>query len=332
MATNTKSQESENTTESDGCNQSMDPNLEYTMKHARRGMALIFNQKNFDCELKVRKGTDADRDNLVSRFKELDFEVKAYNDYSQDDVLFEIKKPAAANHKDADCFVCIFLSHGGNGHVYAKDGQIDIPEITDLFKGDKCRSLVGKPKIFIWQACRGDKKDDPVTPMSVEDCDDEMDVDAGVLPTLPAGADFIMCYSTAEGQCFYLCFVVRKFSSYFSSKLFKSCCFKQLECNVPPLLYYNVRLLKINFIVLFSFKGFSSFRNSSNGSWYIQDLCKILGRYHSELEFTNILTLVNMEVSSHSVLKSEDLSFTGKKQMPCFASMLTKRLFFRPKK
>ncbi|XP_056307440.1 caspase-6-like isoform X3 [Danio aesculapii] len=183
---------------------------------------------------------------------------------------------AAANHKDADCFVCIFLSHGGNGHVYAKDGQIDIPEITDLFKGDKCRSLVGKPKIFIWQACRGDKKDDPVTPMSVEDCDDEMDVDAGVLPTLPAGADFIMCYSTAE--------------------------------------------------------GFSSFRNSSNGSWYIQDLCKILGRYHSELEFTNILTLVNMEVSSHSVLKSEDLSFTGKKQMPCFASMLTKRLFFRPKK
>lgn len=32
---------------------------------------------------------------------------------------------------------------------------------------------------------------------------DEVVVDAGVLYTLPAGADFIMCYSVAEGQCFW---------------------------------------------------------------------------------------------------------------------------------
>lgn len=58
---------------------------------------------------------------------------------------------AAANHADADCFLCVFLSHGENGHVFAYDGKIDIQEITDLFKGDMCRSLVGKPKIFILQ-------------------------------------------------------------------------------------------------------------------------------------------------------------------------------------
>lgn len=58
---------------------------------------------------------------------------------------------AAANHVDADCFVCVFLSHGENGHIYANDGQIEIQEVTDLFKGNKCRSLVGKPKIFILQ-------------------------------------------------------------------------------------------------------------------------------------------------------------------------------------
>lgn len=58
---------------------------------------------------------------------------------------------AAANHADADCFVCIFLSHGENGHIYAYDEKIEIQEITDLFKGDMCRSLVGKPKIFILQ-------------------------------------------------------------------------------------------------------------------------------------------------------------------------------------
>ena len=60
--------------------------------------------------------------------------------------------PAAEdNHTDADCFVCVFLSHGEDDHVYAHDGKVYIRDVTALFKGDKCRSLVGKPKIFILQ-------------------------------------------------------------------------------------------------------------------------------------------------------------------------------------
>ncbi|XP_051993391.1 caspase-6-like isoform X2 [Xyrauchen texanus] len=185
---------------------------------------------------------------------------------------------AAANHVDADCFVCIFLSHGENGQIYAYDGVIDIQDVTALFKGDKCRSLVGKPKIFILQACRGDKHDEPVVPMDVVDSHmiNDVVVDAGVLYTLPAGADFLMCYSVAEG--------------YFSH------------------------------------------RETINGSWYIQDLCEILKRYGSTLEFTELLTLVNRKVSYRRVGNATDLKAIGKKQVPCFASMLTKKLFFRAKK
>lgn len=56
------------------------------------------------------------------------------------------------------------------------------------------------------KACRGDKHDDAVTPMDVVDSQtvNEVVVDAGALCTLPAGADFLMCYSVAEGQCFVL--------------------------------------------------------------------------------------------------------------------------------
>lgn len=56
---------------------------------------------------------------------------------------------------------------------------------------------------FKLKACRGDKHDEPVTPMDVVDSQavNEVVVDAGVLYTLPAGADFLMCYSVAEGQC-----------------------------------------------------------------------------------------------------------------------------------
>ncbi|XP_043089640.1 caspase-6-like isoform X2 [Puntigrus tetrazona] len=259
---------------------SLDPNEEYKMDHKKRGMALIFNHERFYWQLMLpsRSGTNADRENLVRRFRDLGFDVKACDDYKREEVLSTIGEAAAANHVDADCFVCVFLSHGENGHIYAYDGQIEIQEITDLFKGNKCHSLVGKPKIFILQACRGDKHDDAVTPMDVVDSQtvNEVVVDAGALSTLPAGADFLMCYSVAEG-------------------------------------YY-------------------SHRETVNGSWYIQDLCEILRRYGSTLEFTDVLTLVNRKVSIRSVANCKDRSAIGKKQVPCFASMLTKKLFFRPKK
>jgi len=42
----------------------------YNMNHKRRGLAIIFNHKNFDPRLglKTRNGTDADRDNLRWNF------------------------------------------------------------------------------------------------------------------------------------------------------------------------------------------------------------------------------------------------------------------------
>lgn len=58
---------------------------------------------------------------------------------------------AEADHSDVDCFMLVFLSHGENDHVYTFNGKISIQDITSLFKGDKCKSLVGKPKIFILQ-------------------------------------------------------------------------------------------------------------------------------------------------------------------------------------
>ncbi|KAM8843350.1 caspase-6-like [Synchiropus picturatus] len=259
----------------------LDPAEEYRMNKKRRGLALIFNQERFFWRLGMpdRHGTNADRYNLEKRLLDLKFEVKVYENYKQVEVWDKLNEAALADHSDADCFLLVFLSHGEDEHVYTYDGKISIRDITALFKGDKCQSLVGKPKIFVLQACRGDKHDEPVC--LPDDVDSEMItnedvVDAGVIRTLPAGADFIMCYSVAEG-------------------------------------YY-------------------SHRETMNGSWYIQDLCELLQKYGDSLEFTELLTLVNRKVSMRSVLRSNDKSSIGKKQVPCFASMLTKKLYFRPKK
>ncbi|KAM9363003.1 caspase-6-like [Symphorus nematophorus] len=251
-----------------------DPAEEYKY-NKRRGLAVIFNQEHFN-DGRVRHGTNVDRDNLENRLKELNFQVKVYNDSTKANVLKEIHEAAEADHSDADCFLLVFLSHGENNHVSAYDDKIDIRDITSMFKGDKCKSLVGKPKIFILQACRGNKFDDPVEACAgCRRVKDEVVEETGAIQTLPAGADFIMCYSTAE--------------------------------------------------------GYVSIRDTKHGSWYIQDLCELL-QYGEFIEFTDLLTLVTRKVSMRSVGNSSDRNAIGKKQVPCFASMLRKKLYFRPKK
>ncbi|KAM4811486.1 caspase-6 isoform X1 [Urocitellus parryii] len=259
-----------------------DPSEKYKMDHKRRGLALIFNHERFYWQLMLpeRRGTSADRENLTRRFSDLGFEVKCFNDLKAEELMHKIQEVSTSSHVDADCFLCVFLSHGEGNHIYAHDDKIDIQTLTGLFKGDKCKSLVGKPKIFIIQACRGNQHDVPVTPLDVVDHQTDnlynvTEVDAASMYTLPAGADFLMCYSVAEG-------------------------------------YY-------------------SHRETVNGSWYIQDLCEMLRKYGSSLEFTELLTLVNRKVSQRRVDFCKDPNAIGKKQVPCFASMLTKKLHFSPK-
>lgn len=263
--------------------QALDPAAEYKMKYRRRGLALIFNHEWFNYRLRMpeRKGTTADRCNLERSLTQLGFEVKHYFNCHAAEVHHHIQDAATSDHSDADCFLCVFLSHGENGQVYAHDSAIEVKDLTSPFKGDKCPSLAGKPKIFIFQACRGTQHDEPVLVTDAVDSAGEqpevntVEVDAAAVYTLPAGADFIMCYSVAEG-------------------------------------YY-------------------SHRETINGSWYIQDLCEVIRIHGKELEFTELLTLVNRKVSLRSVQACTDVNAIGKKQVPCFASMLTKKLYLRPK-
>ncbi|KAM6949250.1 caspase-6-like [Aplochiton taeniatus] len=251
----------------------------------QRGLALIFNQEKFSTELHLppRHGTNTDKNNLIARLEELSFLVKPYDNLTVQEIEAVIHDAAVWSHSESDCFLCVFLSHGENECVYAGDGRLSIRDITHSFKGDRCPSLVGKPKIFIFQACRGDKHDDAVSPMDVVDSEvnththtNQLVVDAGSVQTLPAGADFLMCYSVAEG--------------YFSH------------------------------------------RETVNGSWYIQDLCEVLQEHGAKLEVTEMLTLVNRRVSLRQVENCIDRNAVGKKQVPCYTSMLTKKLYFRNKK
>ncbi|XP_061227791.1 caspase-3 isoform X2 [Neopsephotus bourkii] len=104
---------------------------------------------------------------------------------------FHRKTVSEEDHSNRSSFVCVLLSHGDEGVIYGTDGPLELKVLTSLFRGDKCRSLAGKPKLFFIQACRGTELDSGI------------ETDSGSEETMcqkiPVEADFLYAYSTAPG-------------------------------------------------------------------------------------------------------------------------------------
>lgn len=246
---------------------------------------MLINNKNFTTEMEkkgygVRSGTDVDATRIRSRLKMLGFEVESYYDATCKQMKVAFCSAAERDHSDADCFVGVILSHGEKDTVFGVDGPLDTDDIFQYFRGNNCKSLAGKPKIFLIQACRGTQLDAGV-PMNVTDAQRfDYEAEQAEEIRIPNEADFIVSYSTVPG-------------------------------------YY-------------------SWRNSANGSWYMQALVTVLDKYGTTMEFQKLLTQVNKLVaysnkyiSNTSPNKPE---MHGMKQIPSFTSMLTKDLYFVPKK
>ena len=130
------------------------------------GFALIINNHEFKGTtpdgslLGPRRGSEIDLENLVDLWRQLGFVVekhknlKAHNIWT---VVTDIKNKINEK-RDSSCFVCCIMTHGAMGKIYGSDSQqVDIRNITDLFKEGECPALAGKPKLFFIQACRGTK-------------------------------------------------------------------------------------------------------------------------------------------------------------------------------
>lgn len=78
--------------------------------------------------------------------------------------------------------------------------------------------------------------------------------------------------------------------------------------------------------------GYYSWRNSSEGSWFIQALCAILSKYYNTMDLLSLMTKVNHAVAYHfQSYVPNDLEMHDKKQIPYICSMLTKKVYLHPK-
>uniref|UniRef100_A0A3Q3KBD5 Caspase-3 n=1 Tax=Monopterus albus TaxID=43700 RepID=A0A3Q3KBD5_MONAL len=163
----------------------------YSLNFPSKGQCIIINNKNFDrgTGMNQRNGTDVDAANMMKVFSNLGYKVKIYNDQSVKQMEQVLTAVSKEDHSSSASFVCVLLSHGDEGMIFGTDGSIQLHDLTSLFRGDRCKSLAGKPKLFFIQACRGTELDPGI----------EEDSGNDGTTKIPVEADFLYAYSTAPG-------------------------------------------------------------------------------------------------------------------------------------
>lgn len=87
-----------------------------------------------------------------------------------------------------------------------------------------------------------------------------------------------------------------------------------------------------DFLIAYStLPGFYSWRNTQEGSWFMQAVIRVFNDYHNNLDVLSMLTIVNHRVAFFKCSNATSEEFNNKKQVPCITSMLTRRVFLRPK-
>jgi len=184
----------------------------YTMKTNPRGIALIVNFEKFTSNIgyKNRQGSRVDEQNLTALFKEFGFNVDVQRNLNQLDTYKTLdslsKNP---DLETAEMLIICILSHGHNGEIVCSDGRVlKTEQILRKFNNEYCPQLRGKPKFFIFQACRGEDIDYGSRRRTVSDGREEMDA-AIIAPEQiqkslpeykdPVWEDFLIAYSTLPG-------------------------------------------------------------------------------------------------------------------------------------
>ncbi|CAD6210353.1 GSCOCG00010891001-RA-CDS [Cotesia congregata] len=158
----------------------------YPMKSNPRGIVLLITIIEYVAFYRNRQSAKLDHKNLLELFKQMGFEVVERINLTADEIRKEIKdfsKSQKLRHVDS-CFV-IISAHGdstgaeenenedsvihGVDHTGVKSTphkEIKCKEIIQYFSAVKCPNMIRKPKVFVFQACRGKNRQKALTSKS----------------------------------------------------------------------------------------------------------------------------------------------------------------------
>lgn len=160
----------------------------------------------------TRNGTFEDVKSLKDLFEGLSYNVTTYTDLIYEDILNRVAEFCKRDHSKTSCVIVTILTHGDSGEVFAADQPYKISDLTNMIENAH-HTLVGKPKIFFIQACRGPFMDEGRTVV--------LDGESRGVLRLPTHSDFLFLHSSVDGYLSYrdsrgswliqtLCEIIRK--------------------------------------------------------------------------------------------------------------------------
>ncbi|CAG9819065.1 unnamed protein product [Phaedon cochleariae] len=171
----------------------------YSTSGKRRGKVLIINNVNFLDDKSDRAGALKDDESVSDLFKSMGFEVKVHRNLKKQIMIEKIKKfRSDRDLAKVDISVVMLMSHGNNikgqmvmpggyTEISGTDGKgLSIDEVLDEFDTKNCPGMEGKPKLFFFQCCRGDRSE-------------RIQTDAKPIKVVKQHGDMLIAHSTLPG-------------------------------------------------------------------------------------------------------------------------------------
>ncbi|XP_063409571.1 caspase-6-like [Mytilus trossulus] len=186
-----------------GSHQATERTKKYKMESTPRGFVLIINNIHFRNHIH-RPGAQQDREKLKAMFEDFGFQV----DVKEDQTAMQVEELLSQfsllqDLYQVDSLIVVLMSHGNNEFILGVDCErLNVIDLIKKFNADHCPAMMGKPKMFIVNACRGDEQDSNPTSGSIPPCFDKTETDAGPISLdrrQPANSDLLIAYSTFPG-------------------------------------------------------------------------------------------------------------------------------------
>ncbi|CAK5089073.1 unnamed protein product [Meloidogyne enterolobii] len=282
-----------------------------------RGLALIINNYQF-INKQNREGTQVDEFSLCNLFKQLGYKIICERDLTARQMWITIQKFAEREeHLQCDSAIVVVMSHGVFDHLLGIDEMpVNFHSFVSCLNSKNAPKLIGKPKIFIVQACRGENYDEGVEHIT-EECVDG----PSFSPLFSIFSKYIKPNNNNNNN---------------NNPLNASSIFRNAPSPNSQNYFNESRVqkrLKIEKVPTFAdiliasatTSNNVSWRNSATGTWFIQTLCEVFSKRAKTDDILKMLTYVKSEVA-----KKVSNSGGKYKQVPETLSTLCKHFFFFP--
>ncbi|OXU20628.1 hypothetical protein TSAR_006461 [Trichomalopsis sarcophagae] len=262
----------------------------YAMRSNPRGLVLMITNIDYKI-LDKRPSAKYDEDNLTNLFEEMGFRVIKYKNLTGNEIKKKVREFSQMKELARVDSVFVIISSHGSGERGKQETEIqgidyELPtyesifctDIIDNFTAMQCPSLINKPKIFIFQTCsfKNDKKIQSRSSIS------KNSFNSTNLSTFSSNSIRGDKHQKAVVSRFATDAVVTKEASSDSHKPFG----------------VSMRNYSDTIIAYATLPGYVSYRDTHNGSWFIQILCEVFMNYACEKHVQDLFTMTDGRIKN----------------------------------